>query len=301
MWVKEWGVTAQFALPQGDPTEVVFKASFLPIVSHAPLVYGLLADHCPRNVPSVLASEARRSATFALFRVFTGPEVGSLRSLAALTAIARTMARIQVVLAESVDPRKDLLPRTPVPAIPGFFEGLIQDIQRRYLAIWNANGGAMAKRFGVPTDLLERLTSFRRSVNQWANELAAGGWPETIDHVDLQETNAVVQPDGEILIYDWEEAVISSPFFSLDRLLEDARQFGEAGEWAVRDAYLATVPWNAPVDRRRAFDLAMCLGPIKTAHESKVFAEARGWKHGHPAMAARYLTRALPRWEAMEP
>jgi hypothetical protein len=120
--------------------------------------------------------------------------------------------------------------------------------------------------------------------------------------------------DGGILIYDWEEANLSCPFFSLDRLLDDARplhlRIGSPintsdqlpytpAELAVRSAYLAEIPWGNYAERERGFDLAMCLGPIKTAYEAIGLAEALGWEEGSPHILAWALGRALPRWRAI--
>jgi hypothetical protein len=47
----------------------------------------------------------------------------------------------------------------------------------------------------------------------------------------------------------------------------------------------------------RAFELAMCLAPIKTIHEGSAFAQARGRPFGVPAQAAMLVGTALRRWD----
>jgi aminoglycoside phosphotransferase (APT) family kinase protein len=74
----------------------------------------------------------------------------------------------------------------------------------------------------------------------------------SIDHVDLHGGNAVLAPDGGLTLFDWEEATIGMPMFSLGRLLDDARALDaapgssrfSATEIAGRDAYLQPLPWG---------------------------------------------------------
>lgn len=72
---------------------------------------------------------------------------------------------------------------------------------------------------------------------------------------------------------------------------------GRAWITAVRAAYLAALPWGTEDERLKAFDAAMILAPIKTAHEGRSFAAARGWQNGIPFQAAMLLSRTLRRCE----
>jgi hypothetical protein len=154
------------------------------------------------------------------------------------------------------------------------------------------------------------MDRFRPCVAAWTDELLSGHWPDSLDHVDLHAENVIRTSTGGILIHDWEEANLSCPFFSLDRLLDDAREVDESvstpgsllytpAERAVRDAYLKALSWGDAARRERGFDLAMCLAPIKTAYEGIVLAETLGWEEGSPHITAWALGRALPRWRAM--
>lgn len=314
---KDWGVTARFAiditdgqdycsdsrLPVSDqvmyqPNEVVFKACLLPLFSDAPLTYELLSRYCAINVPELLAWEKQQGGTWVLFCPFQGETVKSVENLQPLLELARTMARIQVAIAELPSSETKCLPRTPVECVPAFLDEIIQDIRNKYVTIWSEKG-TIAKQYNNPLDLLSRLVFFQPKLAEWTAELKSIGHPNSIDHVDLHSENAVVQTDGNLIIYDWEEAIISHPFFSLDRLLEDALEFGEVGQIAVRQAYLNEIPWGTLRERERAFDLAMCLSPIKFAYETKVFDEALGRERGNPKLTAWCVTRALQRWESM--
>lgn len=320
MQAKGWGVTASFAAVEaGGPgetlrgREVVFKAGALPLFAGAPRIAAMLSRCCPDAVPHVLAWEERGPQTWTLFAPFEGTPVAALHTLEPLLETGRTLARIQTAVAALPRSELDGLQCNPAAAVPGWLDEMIEDIRERQLGYWAGKGREMAQQLALPGDVLERLAAVRPKVAAWMDELLAGGWPESIDHVDLHWENAVVKPDGGILICDWEEAVLSCPFFSLDRLLNDARELdlGEAAAWgghmggplyteferALRDAYLDALQWGSRAERERAFELAMRLAPIKTAHEGLVFGKALGWREGAPFVTAWALARALPRWE----
>ncbi len=298
--LKDWGVTARFAVSTThELNEVVFKACLLSLFDYAPFTYELLTRHFPTSVPQLLAWDEHQRQTWTLFRPFLGETVKSQNSLESLLKLARTMARIQVAITELPAAETKFLPRTPVECIPTFLNEIIQDINNKYGAIWHEKG-TLAKQYNSPSELLERLTFFQPKLVEWAAKLKSIGCPDSIDHVDLHSENAVLQTNDNILIYDWEEAIISHPFLSLDRLLEDALEFGESGQIAVRQAYLSEIPWSTRERRERAFDLAMCLSPIKFAYECKVFDEALGREKGNPQLAAWCMMRALQRWESLE-
>jgi hypothetical protein len=314
---KEWGVTASFAvIGRSGAREVVFKAEQLPLFASSGRIAELLTRSCPGTVPELLAWQARGEGNWALFAAFDGEPIEEEDiSLDVLTTLARTLAHIQVAVVDLPDEKsRELLPRLDVRQLPRLYETVIRDVRERQLAYWAGNGKELAEQFDVPADLLAILMQLRPCVTAWTEELLAGNWLYSIDHVDLHCGNVVRKRDGGILIYDWEEANLSCPFFSLDRLLDDARPLQvlieppvdtgnqvpyTPAERAVRSAYLAEIPWGNLADRERCFDLAMCLGPIKTAYEAIGFAEALGWEEGSPHIVAWALGRALPRWRAM--
>ena len=314
---KAWGVTARFDLsPEGEsPVSVVFKASYLPIFAQAPRISSLLAHHCPTAIPQPLAWTWHDDGTWMLFAPFTGEiDPGRARSVEKLIAVARTFAQVQQAIAGVPPEQIAGLPRFSVSQIPAVFDGLAALIAERHLTVWQADDGAIIRRVGLPSSPLASLARWRMQVARWADELAALPWPDTIDHVDLHTGNATLRADGGVLIYDWEEALIGNPFFSLDRLLADARRLDHPRDSApeadaiaalasvteriVRDAYIDALPWGDRAARERALDLALLLAPLKAAHEAEAFADALGWDGGHPRLTAWHLARALRRWEA---
>ena len=333
--VKTRGVVARFALrpPDAQPTtslitntsprpttsfedgqDVVFKASYLPLYAYTPFVYALLKRCCAADVPHLLAWDAAPGRMWMLFRPFEGVRVRELQRLEPLLDVARTLARIQVAVAAAPEAETVGIARLPVGDIPVLFDEVLQDIHNTHFRVWTADDGAMAHRLNLPIDALGRLLRFRGRVAAWAAELAGGGWPDSIDHTDLHTGNAAVQADGRVLIYDWEEATIGSPFFSLEQLLDNARALDEEGgpardqgvnpcaqrssAAAVRRAYLDALPWKTYGQRERALELAGYLWPIKDAMICKADMLALGQERRWSELTGVDMARALRRWEA---
>jgi thiamine kinase-like enzyme len=156
-----------------------------------------------------------------------------------------------------------------------------------------------------------RMRGWTPRLVAWADELGASSIPISVDHVDFLPHNAVVQADGSVLVYDWEQAVVGCPLFSLDVLFLYAQQISRGDDWlveperetpethAVRRAYLEALPWGSPADRARAFDLAMCLSPIRYAWIEQRMAIRHGNERQWSNNMAWWLTRALARWERL--
>lgn len=311
---RGWGVTARFAVAGGAdvPPEVVFKATHLARFAHAPRLYALLARVVPAHVPDLLAWRPTDDGGWMLFRPFAGPTLEEIGGVEPLAELGRTLARIQVALAGVPSNETAFVPRVPVGSVPAMLDDLLPVVRERYVPVW-ASGGDQNPH-AAPPDLPTRLARFRPHLIAWADELAAGPWPSSLDHVDLHDANAVLEPDGRIVIFDWDEAVWSCPFFSIECALDVAWSRGRADgatlwerpaangglptapELAVRDAYLDAIPWGTPPERRRAVDLALCLEPLKFAWETQAYADALGWTDGLPDAVGHYLVRALRRW-----
>ena len=308
---KAWGLTARFALlPDAatiDPHDgVIFKASLLPLFAAAPHIYAILSRHCPDQTPRHLASVAHGAQTWSLFGPLPGDAVGAKSDLGVAAAMARTLGEIQAAIALLPAAEMALLPRQPLHTLPALFDTVRGEIETELLPIWRGKGDVFDCG-ELPRDVLDRLIAYRPQVQQWTAALLAGRWPETLDHVDLHTDNAMVLPNGQVMILDWEEAVLSLPFFSLDRLLDDVRAGrllpagSEAregsGKAQICSAYLTALPWGTEIGKEHAFDLAMRLAPIKAAYEGIVFAEARGIAP-LARMTAQCMAKALSRWES---
>lgn len=311
--VKSWGVAARFRVQfkATGEQEVIFKASHSPLYTYGPHVDQLLMHYCPDQVPELLGWQTWPDKAWMLYRPFAAPHVSAHFSIAALCQIAKTMAQIQIRIAEAPLSAFTAIPRTAVATLPTEFAVVMQDIMDRQWQIWQDDEPWLLTEFHVPDDLMPRLWTFTGQVTDWAEELAALHWPDTIEHADLQADNAALAGDGSMLIFDWEEGSIGCPFFSLFRLLFDARQLDieqgrspaiyagnySPGELAIRQVYIETIPWRTLAERARAFDLAMCLAPFRTIYNTMLFATAQGRPQVVPSVCARLSSWAVCRWE----
>jgi aminoglycoside phosphotransferase (APT) family kinase protein len=115
----------------------------------------------------------------------------------------------------------------------------------------------------------------------------------SIDHPDVQDTNALVRDDdGSIVLLDWEEATLGCPFFSLHRLLREADLANLTDP--VRRAYVDSLrPWGDATAVNRWIDVALILAPLKLATEARTFARTLGLDHPHTNYTTRLITDSL--------
>jgi hypothetical protein len=306
-----WGITARFeAAPRaaaGPSEPVVLKATLDPELRHAGRLADLLSRRCAGLVPDLLARAEDGGRVFALYRWFEGAPVETVGTPDAAAAMARALAGIQVAVAAAPPAELAGLPRLPVREVPPLLDELLAATEERYLDWWREDPSSVAG-LDVPPDLVERLAAYRPRLDEWAAELEGGPVPLSIDHVDFLGHNAVLRPDGAVLVHDWEQAVLSCPMFSMDVLFLYVQQLERGGDWTieperetpdtatVRRAYLDALPWGGPSERWRAWELAMALAPVRYA-----WSEGREWaRFGEERSLARsqawWLTRALRRW-----
>jgi len=252
-----WSVVAQFdASYTKDVERLVFKASHLSLFVHGPTVDSLLGRICPQNVPEIITYETWTDRAWCLYRPFSARVISSMADGGPMEGIARTFAEIQSLVSQQPPSKLAMIPHVALDQLPERFEVLRKESQD----------------FECPT-ALDNLPSL---ISKWTDEMVGMEWPDSIDHVDLHRDNAAQRDDGSVLIFDWEESVVGCPFFSIDRLLWDAEEFGRTDQ--VLQAYLELIPWGSLNDRRRAFDLARCLSPIQREVERANFRKAQGWQ-----------------------
>ena len=101
----------------------------------------------------------------------------------------------------------------------------------------------------------QKLRALTPRVVKLCEELAGLGLPETVQHDDLHDGQIFVR-DGRYRFFDWAEACVAHPFFTMTVTLQDELvQF--------RDAYLE--PWTVVARRdelQAAFPIALVLGGI---------------------------------------
>ncbi len=117
---------------------------------------------------------------------------------------------------------------------------------------------------------LDHLRALGPRVGGLAVKLGAYGLPASIDHSDLHAGNVLAPGDGYVF-FDWHEAAVTHPFFSMVvavRWLESVHGVGPGSVEGRRldAAYLE--PWAAygtAADLRRALALALRLGTVTRA------------------------------------
>src|SRR5512136_2757688 len=194
---KRWGVTARFG-------SVVLKASFTPLFPQVTEVHAVLERIVPAGAPRLLASEMVDGQLWTLFEYLPGATAEEVGTPGALEATARELARVQAAVA-----KQDLsrLPVFDVRRVPGAL--LEDDLSDQ------------------PVELVQWLRDAQPALQLDADALA--DVPLSLDHPDVNGSNAVMLDDGRALLLDWEEATVGCPVFSLERLLEEAHERSAVG------------------------------------------------------------------------
>jgi aminoglycoside phosphotransferase (APT) family kinase protein len=255
--IKRWGVTARFG-------SVVLKASFTPLFPQVTEVHALLERIVPEGAPRLIASEMVDGQLWTLFEHLQGATAEEVGTPGAFEATARELARVQAAVAKLDLTR---LPVFDVRRVPGAL--LEDDLSDQ------------------PVELVQWLRDAQPSLQLDADALA--DIPLSLDHPDVNRSNAIMLDDGRAILLDWEEATVGCPLFSLDRLLDEAHELSAVE--AVRDVYLDTLRAGGLEQVERA----MRLVPLKLAHENRAFARALGWPHPHTRLTTRLLELAQRR------
>ncbi|HWD80566.1 MAG TPA: phosphotransferase [Kribbella sp.] len=113
-----------------------------------------------------------------------------------------------------------------------------------------------------------RLLGVRPRLVERCEELAAIGVPDSLDHADLHDGQILVAGGGRYTFFDWGDANVGHPFFSLLVALERAADLhGAAAVARLEDAYLErwTADGRTMTDLRRAAELARRLSHLTRA------------------------------------
>jgi len=248
---KRWGVTARFG-------NFVLKASFTPLFPQVIEVHALLERIVPAGAPRLIASEMVDGQLWTLFEHLQGATAEEVGTPGALEATARELARVQAAVAKLDLAR---LPMFDVRSVPSIL--LEEDLSDQ------------------PSELVQWLRDAQPMLQIDADALAE--IPLSLDHPDVNASNAIIQEDGRATLLDWEETTVGCPLFSLDRLLADAHELSAVE--AVRDTYLDTLRVGGP----ELVERAMRLVPLKLAYESRAYARALGWPHPHSPLTTLLL------------
>jgi hypothetical protein len=256
--VRPWSCVLRIPTTAGDN---FFKAT-APALAHETALTVALARWRPDCTPELLAADLARgwilmpNGGTRLRAVLTATPEPDIRHWQRLLPL---YAEMQVEMAERAAELFAL--RTMdrrLSALPAQYEMLLADTEAL----------SIGREDGLTEEEYARLRALTPPFAALCKRLADYGLPETLQHDDLHDGNVFVRDDGGYTLFDWGDACVSPPFFSLLVVLRSiADRFGwanDAPELArLHDAYLE--PWahyGSRTELRAAADLAYTLGMV---------------------------------------
>jgi hypothetical protein len=262
---KWWNLTARF---RANDQDVVFKATARGLFPQSIAVQRLVARSLPGRTPKVLAHQETDGQVWFLHEWVEGRTLRQQASVGELGSVARALAEVQVTAASLDLSELPVMRPSEVPTL------LLED--------------------GLgdqPPRLVRWLVRAQPWLKARAEELEA--FPLSLDHPDVNAWNALIRPDGQVVFVDWEETIVSSPFFSAERLLGQVEDIDTMGE--IAETYIERLPWGTASERWSALRAALCLTPLKSAYEARVFARRLGWDDPHTAWTTLLIADARER------
>ena len=283
-------------------TGVVFKCNWCPLFQQHPRILRLLNEGMPGATPEVIADRVDGRGAWVLTERISGETIQAAGAPDLIGDAARRMGEIQVAFAALREDRVSELRRFPPRTEMLSF--LIDTVERKYLETWLRGGAVLTRNgktrtFDIPDDFLDRLATLGARVSSWEEELAQEGIPDSIHHTDRHPDNAMVTPEGEIKIIDWNRAVLAFPFDSVYWLVS----MSDESPWSlpkstVRDQYLGVIPWGRPERLAdRVWALGRLVANIESAYESEILKQALNYSEDNGSNIAGLLLNALNRWE----
>lgn len=208
-----------------------------------------LAQRFPDVVPRVVAAEPARR--WLLMTACRGRKLEQIADIAVWERAANRYARLQVACIDHVPALKAL-------GCP------MRDLGQLALSIESlaADAALLPQPGGLTHAEHSRFVALAPELLRRCDELAASGVPYSLEHGDFWPGN-VFCDDTSCAFIDWEDAVVSHPFFSLAPLtvgLMNAGLGSSENVARVERAYMSAFVALVPPDRlRRAIELAMPL------------------------------------------
>ena len=257
MHVRAWATVMRVPTAEGD---VFFKAN-IPELRHEAVVALHLARRVPHRVPPLLADD---------------PELGWMimedggRRLREVIAEERDLSRWDDIIEGAAEIARAMEPDVDELLAAGVPDMRLSTLPDRYAALV------------ADDDIEQRFRDAVPRVLEMAEELAAYGVTETLQHDDLHDGQVFVRGDRQ-LILDWGDCVISHPFFTMSVTLEGVVAWGlDDVENAVDldpliDRYLRRYDPDRP-GLRQAVPLALRLGWVCRAANASIVEDADSTK-----------------------
>jgi Phosphotransferase enzyme family len=253
-----------FTVPT-DAGILYFKAA-APSLAHEAALTQTLAEWFPGCVPAPLASDLDRG--WMLLPDHGPPKGQRLRELVRAEGspnhwfdILANYADLQITLSSRLNELLELrVPDRRLERLPELYGNLL--LNEEFLLQDQPDG--------LDPFMIEQLHRCLPDLAARCQELADGPIPESLNHGDFHDGNVFVHADHS-WFFDWGDASITHPFFSLRTVfvsLENSLGWVEGSPKVnpLRDAYLE--PWTAlaPLSElREVFTLSQRLGPIVSA------------------------------------
>ena len=224
---------------------------------HEPALTAYLSAHFPDLMPTVVAAEPESGRM--LVREFPGEPLPDSKILEQWKAAYAALGRVQRELVA-------LVPELEALDVP------VRDLEAIQDELTALLGDERKMRAGMEGGLTEAEIAALRAAEPRLIEaclrLQTGPVPLSLDHGDFWPGN-IHTSDEKITLFDWSDASITHPFFSLV-MAEDEIAGGlsdePAGARQVIDAYLAEWTMYAPLEElREVFDDAMLIAPLHLA------------------------------------
>jgi hypothetical protein len=255
---RPWSVV--YRVPISDRV-LIFKAS-ADILSHEAGLTQALARLCPSDLPAVLSSNPERGWVLmedggAILRAILRAD----RDVGNWEKLLPQYARLQIAIAAHLDELKMLgIPDRSLARLPALYEELLGD--EANLLVGKLGGLSSAEH--------HRLIDHCARVAMLCEQLQAAPIPVSIHHGDLHDGN-IFHSEQSYRFFDWGDASISHPFFSLRTVsvsLEITLEWEQNSPAfnSLRDVYLeAWGEFGSADELLDAFKLARCLSPLCSA------------------------------------
>lgn len=297
-------MTASFETDDPDQPLVVAKICFFPLLVNTAIAHEVVSKSSRGFAPKVLANIALEGGSLLVLAAFDGKLVSSLGRQPVLES-ARALARVQVSVS-AAHKKSPGLKETKLSDFPGLLSDCLAAMRENEAAWTTDEKGKFKQALGFPAaKAIETLEAFTEMVPVWIKQLEAAKVPNSIEHGDCHADNAIRQANGNIMIFDWENATWSHPFFSAEMLMTSAwalDEGAEGGPWGyirdtatqdlLADAYLGLFEGDKAV-LRTAFNSAMCLAIIKEMHHEIQWARACDWKDLNAEWTAQLIRRLV--------
>lgn len=202
--VRPWSTVIRVQTREGA---VFFKAG-APNQAFEPALVRLLRARHPEASPPILAVDESRGWMLLADggRILRHAHLNEAARQRAWEEMLRRFAQLQIALAaRHAELLATGLPDRRPSKLPGLFHLVERD--KALLRVGRSDG--------LGRDQYQRLLGMAPQLAEWCGALDSGPIPASIDHGDLHSANIFYGEGGELTFFDWGDASLAHPFFSL--------------------------------------------------------------------------------------